>query len=183
MLRCGWQVELWLRRLAEREPVSVDTHLVSEIHERWFSTAFPNVAGYIRRQEEVENRKVTAWPARDVGVGVLNACADWETAVREYQAPDYFTGLVFYVSQANRLAVRIYDIHPFLDGNTRVTWSLRNYALLRCGLDALAGLDDMERYNRAWWAATPSNHMFLDEVVAEELVALEMRREEHNRRH
>jgi fido (protein-threonine AMPylation protein) len=171
-----------LRRLAERDPHPIDTKLVAEIHERWFKTAFPGVAGYIRRQEEVENRKATAWPARNVGVGVLTACADWGAARGQYTAPDYFTGLMFYVNQANRLAVRIYDIHPFLDGNTRATWSLRNYALMRCGLDPLAQLEDEERYRHAWWQSKPENHLYLDEVVAEELVALEMRREEHNRR-
>jgi len=89
---------------------------------------------------------------------------------------------VFAVQQANRLAVRIYDVHPFLDGNTRATWSLRNYALLRSGLDPVATLSDPGRYGKAWWSATPDDHAFLDEVVAEELVALEMRRAEHNRR-
>jgi len=60
--------------------------------------------------------------------------------------------------------------------------SLRNYALLRCGLDPLFGLEDPGHYERAWWSAAPASHESLDEAVASELVALEMRRDEHNRR-
>ena len=89
---------------------------------------------------------------------------------------------MFGVQEANRLVVRVYDIHPFLDGNTRATWSLRNYALLRCGLDSLSELEDPGRYERAWWSAPPASRESLDEAVASELGALEMRRDEHNRR-
>lgn len=155
---------------------------MAEVHRRWFRTTFPNVAGYVRRQEEVRNRKATAWPARSVEGGVREACLDWEAATAAHRPESRIEGMLFSVQQANRVAVRVYDIHPFLDGNTRATWSLRNYALLRTGLGALAGLGDRRRYARAWWQAAPDDHAFLDEVVAEELVAMETRREAHNRR-
>jgi hypothetical protein len=60
VLRCGWTTERWLVRLAAHDPRTIDVGLVAEIHKRWFATTFPGVAGYIRRQEEVHNRKATA---------------------------------------------------------------------------------------------------------------------------
>lgn len=39
----------------------------------------------------------------------------------------------FVVAEASALAVRIYGVHPFIDGNTRATWHLRNYVLILNG--------------------------------------------------
>ena len=67
------------------------------------------------------------------------------------------------------MAVRIYDIHPFLDGNTRATWHLRNYALMLDGLRPLVDLADIDRYESVWWTATAEDHDELDEIVLTEL--------------
>jgi len=75
------------------------------------------------------------------------------------------------VAEANTLAVRIYDVHPFIDGNTRATWHLRSYILMLDGLRPLVELDDIERYEHAWWNATDDDHSELDDVVLTELAA------------
>lgn len=62
------------------------------------------------------------------------------------------------VAEANTLTVRVYDVHPFIDGNTRADWHLRNYLLMLDGLPPLDNLVDPDRYMTAWWAATAEEH-------------------------
>jgi hypothetical protein len=77
----------------------------------------------------------------------------------------------FIVAEANTLAVRVYDVHPFIDGNTRATWHLRNYLLILDGLRPLVDLTDIGHYERAWWDATAERHDKLDQVVLTELAS------------
>jgi hypothetical protein len=70
---------------------------------------------------------------------------------------------------SNTLAVRVYDVHPFIDGNTRATWHLRNYLLMLDGLRPLVDLADVAGYERAWWDASAESHDELDEAVVAEL--------------
>ncbi|MBA3866279.1 MAG: hypothetical protein H0X42_08025 [Solirubrobacterales bacterium] len=77
------------------------------------------------------------------------------------------------MTEANTLSVRIYDVHPFIDGNTRATWHLRNYLLMLDGLQPLVDLADLDRYEGAWWNATSDEHADLDAVVLEELAKQE----------
>jgi prophage maintenance system killer protein len=79
----------------------------------------------------------------------------------------------FIVAEANTLAVRIYDVHPFIDGNTRATWHLRNYLLMLDGLRPLVDLMDQPGYESAWWNATAEDHAQLDAVVLDELALQE----------
>ena len=87
------------------------------------------------------------------------------------------------VSEANEIALHVYNIHPFIDGNTRTTFSLRNYLLQVEGYDRLTVLEDADRYAAAWWRGNPGDHDALDEVVALELLAQDGRRLELNRRY
>jgi fido (protein-threonine AMPylation protein) len=77
----------------------------------------------------------------------------------------------FIVAEANTLAVRIYDVHPFIDGNTRATWHLRNYVFMLDGLRPLVDLASLEGYESAWWNATAEDHSQLDEIVLTELAS------------
>ncbi len=65
----------------------------------------------------------------------------------------------------------VYDVHPFIDGNTRATWHLRNYALMLDGLPAMNDPADHDTYDAAWWAATARDHDALDQAVAAEIQA------------
>jgi fido (protein-threonine AMPylation protein) len=167
----GEDVLRWLEALATSEtPRPVDLHLVREIHRRWFETTFPTEAGRDRTQM-VLNRKGTAVEVDAILPAVVGACENWNWR-RERFAPDDDAELVeFAVAEANALTIRVYDVHPFIDGNTRTTWHLRNYLLMLDGLRPLIDLGDQERYEEAWWNATVDNHDGLDDVVLRELAA------------
>ena len=167
----GEDVLRWLEALATSEtPHPVDIHLVREIHGRWFETTFPADAGRDRTQM-VLNRKGTAVEIDAILPAVVSACENWNWR-RERLAPDDDAEFVeFAVAEANVLTVRVYDVHPFIDGNTRTTWHLRNYLLMLNGLLPLIDLSDQERYEEAWWNATADNHDELDDVVLRELAA------------
>lgn len=91
---------------------------------------------------------------------------------RENAMPEEETELVrFLVTEANTVTIAVYDIHPFVDGNTRTTWHFRNYLLMLDGLRPLVALDDQEAYEAAWWSATPNAHDELDAIVLRELHA------------
>lgn len=169
--RSGVEVLRWLEMLAVHAPRRpIDLALVYEIHERWFESTFPADAGH-QRTQTVLNRKSTAVAVDAIMPGVASACGNWNWR-RENVAPDDDLERVrFVVSEANTLAVAVYDVHPFIDGNTRTTWHLRNYALMRDGLRPLTDLRDEARYEDAWWAATAHDHDHLDEVVLDELAA------------
>lgn len=82
----------------------------------------------------VLNRKGTAVEVDAILPAVVGACENWNWR-RENQRPAEDLELIeFIVTEANALAVRIYEVHPFIDGNTRATWHLRNYVLM---LDSL----------------------------------------------
>ena len=103
--------------------------------------------------------------------GIEAACGNWNWR-RENTAPEDEAEFVeFAVAEANTLTVAVYDVHPFIDGNTRTTWHLRNYVLMLDGLRPLVDLQDMETYEDAWWTATPHDHEALDRAVLAELAA------------
>jgi hypothetical protein len=79
---------------------------------------FPADAGRFRTSL-VLNRKGTAVAVEGILPAVTSACSNW--TYRRAAAP---------------------DIHPFLDGNTRTTWHLRNYLLMHDGLRPLIDLND-----------------------------------------
>lgn len=119
----------------------------------------------------VLNRKGTAVEVDAILPAVASACENWNWR-RERFTPDDEAELVeFVVTEANVLAVRVYDVHPFIDGNTRTTWHLRNYLLMLNGLRPMIDLSDQERYEESWWNATVDNHDELDDVVLRELAA------------
>lgn len=163
----------WLEALAtSEEPWPVNPKLVNEIHFRWFETTFPADAGR-HRTTMVLNRKATAVEVEAILPAVHDACENWAYR-RTHHKPSNDPDLIeFMVAEANTLAVRIYDAHPFIDGNTRTTWHLRNYVLMLDGLQPLIDLTDDRRYEDAWWGATVENHDALDEVVLSELAAQE----------
>ena len=101
----------------------------------------------------------------------MAACGNWNWR-RENVAPRHDADLIrFAVSEANTLTVRIYDVHPYIDGNTRTTWHLRNYVLMLDGLRPLTDLRDEEAYSDTWWHATPHDHVALDDTIIAELAA------------
>ncbi len=169
--RSGADVLGWLEALAtSTDPRSVDLQLVQEIHRRWFDTTFPADAGRLRTQM-VLNRKGTAVEVDAILPAVHGACADWNWR-REHTKPTDDADLVeFIVAEANTLTVRVYDVHPFIDGNTRTTWHLRNYLLMLDGLRPLTDLTNYDRYETAWWDATVEDHDALDAAVLGELTA------------
>lgn len=93
---------------------------------------------------------------------VQNACDNWSWRRERYRPTDDLELVEFIVAEANTLAVRVYDVHPFIDGNTRATWHLRNYLLMLDGLRPLVDLAALDDYERAWWKATVEDHNELD---------------------
>lgn len=165
----GENVLRWLEAVATSEtPWPVDLKLIQEIHFRWFETTFPADAGRFRTQM-VLNRKGTAVEVEAILPAVQGACDNWNWR-RDHRRPtDDLELIEFIVAEANTLAVRIYDVHPFVDGNTRATWHLRNYLLMVDGLRPLVDLGNVDGYERAWWSATAESHQELDEVTLTEL--------------
>lgn len=165
----GQNVLRWLEAVATSEtPWAVDVRLVQEIHFRWFETTFPADAGRFRT-EMVLNRKGGAVEVGAILPAVQSACENW-TWRRERFRPTNDSELIqFIIAEANTLAVRVYDVHPFIDGNTRATWHLRNYLLMLDGLLPLIDLANVTDYERAWWNASAEDHQQLDGVVLSEL--------------
>jgi hypothetical protein len=165
----GQQTLVQLEEVANSlQPWAVDFKLVKEIHFRWFESTFPADAGEFRT-EMVLNRKGSAVEVEAILPAIDNACQNWNWR-RENQQPEDDEDLIeFIVAEANTLAVCVYDVHPFIDGNTRATWHLRNYALMLDGLPPLGDPSDLDAYDLAWWAASPVDHVELDRVVLIEL--------------
>lgn len=169
ILRCGDEALEWLKELASGEtPAEVDIQLVRAIHRRWFATTFPSDAGRERTQI-VLNRKGTAAPVQGIIPGMEGACGNWKWRRERYRPDDPAEEIRFIVAESNSLTVALYDVHPFIDGNTRATWHVRNYVLMLDGLRPLVDLSDEDAYNQAWWAATPQDHTALDELIIDEL--------------
>jgi hypothetical protein len=121
----------------------------------------------------VLNRKGSAVEVEAILPAVQSACENW-TWRRERFCPSDDDELVgFIVAEANTLAIRVYDVHPFIDGNTRATWHLRNYLLMLDGLRPLIDLAGLATYEGAWWSATSEGHKQLDAVVVTELAQQE----------
>jgi fido (protein-threonine AMPylation protein) len=168
---CGARTFSVLEQVARSaDPWMVDFKLVKEIHFRWFETTFPADAGEFRTQM-VLNRKGTAVEVEAILPAIDSACGNWNWR-REHRKPTDSADLVqFVIAEANTLTVRVYDVHPFIDGNTRAAWHLRNYLLMLDGLPPLDNLVDRGRYMEAWWAATAEDHEALDDAVADEINA------------
>ena len=167
----GEDVLRWLEAVAmSTDPRPVDLELVKEIHFRWFETTFPADAGRFRT-EMVLNRKGTAVEVDAILPAVAGACENWNWRRENHRPGDELDLIEFIVVEANTLAVRIYEVHPFIDGNTRATWHLRNYVLMLDGLRPLVDLADLDRYENAWWNATATDHSQLDEIVLVGLAA------------
>jgi fido (protein-threonine AMPylation protein) len=166
----GQNVLRWLEALATSEaPSAVDVRLVQEVHFRWFETTFPTDAGHFRTQM-VLNRKGSAVEVEAILPAVQAACENWTWRRERFRPTDDAELVQFIIAEANTLAVRVYDVHPFIDGNTRATWHLRNYLLMLDGLRPLIDLADTEGYESAWWSTSPESHGQLDAVVQGELV-------------
>lgn len=169
--RSGEDVLRWLEALATAvDPRRVDVHLINEIHHRWFDSTFPADAGH-HRAEIVLHRKGTAVAVEAILPAVAHACENWAWR-RENAAPDDEASLIeFIVAEANTLTVVVYDVHPYIDGNTRTTWHLRNYLLMIDGVRPLIDLRDEDAYEAAWWNARPEKHDELDRQVLLEIAA------------
>jgi Fic family protein len=178
--RAGWICERWVDRNAiNLETEEIAWPLIQGIHRMWFGSTFPDDAGK-PRGVMVANRKGTAVPVGAIIDGVEAACGDWRWRQENLSPDDAIEQIEFTVAEANELVIRVYDIHPFLDGNTRATFSLRNLLLVRGGLYALQEVD-VEPFLDAWWKAHPGSHERLDGLIVEALVEQDLRREEHNR--
>lgn len=171
--RCGCDLLRWLEAVAaSAQPMLPDVYLVRQIHRRWFETTFPADAGR-ERSEIVLNRKSTAVAVDAILPGVEGACGNWRYRRERFTPCDGPEFIRFVVAEANTLTVAVYDVHPFIDGNTRTSWHLRNYVLMLDGLRPLGDLVDVEAHDDAWWSATPQDHELLDQVVLDELQAHE----------
>lgn len=169
--RSGEETLQWLRDVAASEsPREVGPELINEIHRRWFETTFPADAGRYR-QGMVLNRKASAVTVEAILPAVVDACETWRWRRANAAPEDPVEQVEFAIQEANTLTVRVYDVHPYLDGNTRTTWHLRNYLLMLDGLRPLLELADQSGYEAAWWEATPQDHARLDEYVTAELLA------------
>jgi fido (protein-threonine AMPylation protein) len=147
---------------------------LKEIRFRWFESTFPADAGEFRTQM-VLNRKGSAVEVEAILPAIDSAWGDWNWR-RENERPDDTEDLTqFVVAEANTLVVRVYDVHPFIDDNTRATRHLRNYILMLDGLPPLDNLVDRARYMSAWWASTFEDHEELDQAVLAELNAQDSR--------
>lgn len=165
----GQNVLRWLEAVATSEtPWAVDVRLVQEIHFRWFETTFPADAGRFRT-EMVLNRKGSAVEVDAILPAVQSACENWTWRRERFRPTDDSELIQFIIAEANTLAVRVYDVHPFIDGNTRATWHLRNYLLMLDGLLPLIDLANVIDYESAWWNASAEDHRPLDAVVLGEL--------------
>jgi fido (protein-threonine AMPylation protein) len=159
----------WLEAVASSEtPWPVDVRLVQEIHFRWFETTFPADAGRFRTQM-VLNRKGSAVEVEAILPAVQSACENWTWRHERFRPTDDVELVQFIVAEANTLAVRAYDVHPFIDGNTRATWHLRNYLLMLDGLRPLIDLSNANDYENVWWNASAEDHRELDVSVLDEL--------------
>jgi fido (protein-threonine AMPylation protein) len=171
----GQNVLRWLEAIATSEtPWAVDVRLVQEIHFRWFETTFPADAGHFRTQV-VLNRKGSAVEVEAILPAVHSACENWAWRRERFRPTDDPELIEFIVAEANTLAIRVYDVHPFIDGNTRATWHLRNYLLMLDGVRPLIDLDDPAGYEHGWWTASSEDHEDLDQVVLTELAAQQPR--------
>lgn len=180
ILRSGWHAERWVdRHGVSSGPDDVHWGLICHLHSMWFQSTFPGHAG-VQRGVIVANRKGTAVAPSAIVEACENSCADWRYRQEHYSPDDPVEQLEFAVAEANELSVRIYDIHPFIDGNTRTTFSLRNLLLVRAELYGLETADH-QKLADAWWNARPGDHGRLDELVLESLIEQDMRREPHNR--
>jgi fido (protein-threonine AMPylation protein) len=169
----GQNVLRWLEKVATSEaPWPVDVRLVQEIHFRWFETTFPADAGRFRTQM-VLNRKGSAVEVEAILPAVQSACENWTWRRDRFRPADDAELIRFSIAEANTLAVRVYDVHPFIDGNTRATWHLRNYLLMLDGIRPLIDLADSATYETAWWDATFEDHAQVDSVVLDELAKQE----------
>jgi fido (protein-threonine AMPylation protein) len=159
----------WLEAVASSEtPWPVDVRLVQEIHFRWFETTVPADAGRFRTQM-VLNRKGSAVEVEAILPAVQSACENWTWRHERFRPTDDVELVQFIVAEANTLAVRAYDVHPFIDGNTRATWHLRNYLLMLDGLRPLIDLSNANDYENVWWNASAEDHRELDVSVLDEL--------------
>ncbi|MES1193909.1 MAG: hypothetical protein ABUM26_06250 [Solirubrobacterales bacterium] len=123
----------------------------------------------IPRTSMVLNRKGTAVEVPAIIPALVNACDNWSYR-REHRTNQSGEDLVeLIIAEANTLTIDVYDTHPFLDGNTRTTWHLRNYLLMLDGLRPLVDLTDEDAYKSAWWSATAHDHEALDEIIINEL--------------
>jgi len=167
--RSGEHLLWWIEGVVESDhPWPVDTTLINEIHRRWFDSTFPADAGRYRN-EVVLNRKQTAAPVEGILPALTNACDNWNWRRDNLSPNDEAEAIEFIIVEANTLAVAAYDVHPYIDGNTRTTWHLRNYVLMLDGLRPLIEFADESAYEDAWWAATPHDHEALDRIVLEQL--------------
>ena len=123
----------------------------------------------------VANRKGTAAPVASILPSLVAACGNWAWRTENLWPSDELEQIEFAVAEANTLTITVYDIHPFIDGNTRATWHLRNYLLMLAGLPPMIDLVDQARYEESWWSASPTDHEELDRCVLEELRAQESR--------
>lgn len=159
-------------REARSQPVELSVGVVAAVHRAIFSEAFPKHAGRFRSVDVLSRRgEVARWQNVPVLVGqVVTGFGDAVDLATLRTGNPGSAGTT--VHCANLLAVRLHHIHPFIDGNTRACWTLRNIVLVSGGLPPLTELRDELRHDQAWWAAQPHDCDLLDDAVIEELVHL-----------
>jgi fido (protein-threonine AMPylation protein) len=67
----------------------------------------------------VLNRNGTAVEVEAILPAIDSACGNWNWRRDHQTSTDDADLMQFAVAEANTLTVRVYDVHPFIDGNTR----------------------------------------------------------------
>lgn len=155
--------------------------MVQQIHKGWFETTFPGEAGQLRYTVVIASR-ARVGPVGDLGPAVHRACDDYRYQMAGIGNTSRDELAFQEIEIVNKLVATIYDVHPFIDGNTRTSFSLRDYALQALGHPSLGDVHTNARYMQAWGGSRPLDHGFLDEVTFEVLADVERERAEANRR-
>lgn len=160
---------------ARRDDFHLGPGFLTTIHREWFHDAFPAEAGRFRKVE-VYSRRPSPAPAGEVAAHVAQVFEGADEALRavtdasrpELTAQD--AAQVVHI--ATLLTVQVHHVHPFIDGNTRACWTLRNAVFVRAGLPPLGRLAKEGRHRSAWDAAMPYDTDQLVAVTLDELAAV-----------
>jgi len=142
------------------ETLPIDLEFLRSIHERLFSTTFPDVAGTFRAGHDEKGPLESEFSVRIDGAAktlhgttIRRLPGELERCFRRYHqhvAAEERDG-----SSTRRVAeitaetyARLLKIHPFLDGNLRACWCLMQAIVLNHGFQPI-GFDDLGRHEDA----------------------------------
>lgn len=178
-----WKATAFLDRLVrrlvrKRQPVEV-RHL-REAHRILFTEAGqPEIAGKYRRQN-LDLKRVDGSPLpmaqwRDISRHMMALDAEVRSTTAHARPPKTDQERTEVVRHAARLSHRLALIHPFENGNGRVSRLLLNAVLLRAGLPLIAIKADKPRYLRAMRQADDGDFTLLEDLIVTGLLESQRR--------